>query len=332
MAEIEVVSDREAYEEFISDNSGDVPLYAYPWWLDIVANGAWQPYCLRQAGEVLAVVPLFSPIRKVTLIPPYTQTGGIVYASSLSSTEGRGYYRFMVHRRQLLEAFLEAVPNQRFYKVSFSPEFTDWLPLYWRGYRSSLRYTYRLPLISAEELRAQESRHIHQKIATAEKKGWLYREHIPTEELMNQLSLLYQRKKLPTERLPLLRRLVDLSMRHNSGLVAGVYTGEGELLSAAFVPYVGGKGYLIATAMNPAVRAPESGGYLIHNILLTLMERGVRLFDFEGSMLQGVEFVFRSFGAVQTPLIELSKGNLNWWQRWQLKRYYSRSLSRGENG
>ena len=78
----------------------------------------------------------------------------------------------------------------------------------------------------------------------------------------------------------------------------------------AFIAWQESSAYYLAGGGDPELRA--SGA---HSLILW---EGIRftaqytdLFDFEGSMIPGVERFFREFGAIQTPFFTITKGNLS---------------------
>ena len=76
--------------------------------------------------------------------------------------------------------------------------------------------------------------------------------------------------------------------------------------------------WYLAGGGDPALR--ESGA---HSLVLWEAIQAVRShtnqFDFEGSMLPGVERFFREFGALQTPYYAITKGKLSLLHRAWLK-------------
>lgn len=85
MEKVTIVTSRTEYETFVAEQAETVPLYYHPWWLDAVTGGAkeWQPWCaLSDDGRVLAVFPLYTPVRGVAISPPYTQVGGIYFSKT----------------------------------------------------------------------------------------------------------------------------------------------------------------------------------------------------------------------------------------------------------
>lgn len=322
----EVVLDRKRYEEFVSENPQTTSLYYMPWWLDaMVGKEGWKPYTISSSAT-WAVIPVFQPVGNLVITPPYSQSGGIVYHSSLSGRY-RNDHKVFVKRRQLLESFLESHSDKRFFRLPFSSDFSDWLPFYWRGYSSSVRYTYQLSLCEERELLRRESSHIRQKVVTAEKNGWVYSEEIASQEFFKHLKDLYKRRNISLLLLPSLERGVTESLALQQGFIAGITSADGVLLASAFVALSCETAYLIATAAHPEVKDSSPTAYLLHRVLLSLYERGVLLFDFEGSMIKGVEFLFRSFSSTQIPFIEVSKGNMSIAQKVRLRHYYLRANS-----
>lgn len=326
MPDIEVILDRKRYEEFVLENIETTSLYYTPWWLDaMVGQANWSPYVIT-SSTTEAIIPLFEPVPNWIIAPPYCQSGGIAYCSSLCG-DNRNNRKALVRRRQLLESFLESYSDKRFFKLPFSTDFSDWLPFYWRGYSSSVRYTYQLSLCGEKELLSRESSHIRQKVAIAIKRGWSYSEEVAPQDFFELLKVLYEKRKIATNLIPSLERGVSQALLLQKGFVAGVTSAEGQLLATAFIVYSGGVGYLIATATHTCVVDSAPTAYLLHRVLLSLYAQGFTTFDFEGSMLKGVEFLFRSFSPQQVPLIEISKGKMSIAQRIRLRCYYSKANS-----
>ncbi len=323
MPALEVVLDRKRYEEFVWENPQTTSLYYMPWWLDaMVGDSGWKPYVIADAST-WAVVPLFEPIDNLIIPPPYTQSGGIVYHSSLTA-EARRNHKVFVKRRTLLELFLESHREKRFFRMPLSSDVSDWLPFYWRDYSSSIRYTYQLATCSEDELYRKESSHIRQKVTNGKNENWSYSENISIDDFSVHLRALYKKRSLPIHYLPFLERGVSAATNRGNGFIAGIFSPSGVLLASAFVAHTSHTAYLIATATHPSNSDSAPSAYLLHKIIPSLYDKGITTLDFEGSMIKGVEFFFRSFGAEQVPIIQVSKGGMNIFQRLRLKQYYLR--------
>ena len=69
--------------------------------------------------------------------------------------------------------------------------------------------------------------------------------------------------------------------------------------------------YDLISTLDPDYRASGASSMLVYEMIKFLSGEGVKVFDFEGSMIPGVEESFRHFGAKQTPyfLIWKNYGN-----------------------
>ena len=328
MEKVTIVTSRTEYETFVAEQAETVPLYYHPWWLDAVTGGAkeWQPWCaLSDDGRVLAVFPLYTPVRGVALSPPYTQVGGIYFSPGGEGGEGspQSQHGIFGQRRKITMAFVEAMPQFKYFEVPFPTSFTDWLPYYWQGYSSFVRYSYarRLPE-DEKDLLASENRDIRHKISLAKQLGYQYQEASTPEDLLRLSCTLYRKKGLARHFLSTLEHTVDVAMSRGQGLLPTIYSKEGDLLAAGFTPYEGSTGYLIASASVGGKEHKAAPAYLIHSTMLALARCHLTHFDFEGSMLQGVEAVFRSFYGEQYPFYRISKGSLSLVQRLRLAYHY----------
>ncbi|MCD7850930.1 MAG: hypothetical protein LUH63_15070 [Parabacteroides sp.] len=88
--------------------------------------------------------------------------------------------------------------------------------------------------------------------------------------------------------------------------------------AAVFIVWQESSAWYLAGGGDPALR--ESGA---HSLILWECIRYVSqftdVFDFEGSMIPGVERFFREFGAIQTPFFTITKGKLSLLNRVYLK-------------
>ncbi len=324
MKDYRVENSRSLYDAFL-EKKESYPIYFLSWWQDAaVGEHAWKAYCLLYKEQVWAVFPLFTPSSRIACLSPYSQMGGILYADCLEKKKENS--KVFLHRRRLLNAFLDHLGSQRLYKFAFTSGFSDFLPLHWRSYSSSFRCTYRLPIVSKDELERRMSRRLREKVRAGSKKGWSYSANIAKSDLLSFIRHLYHTQSVPVQFLNPLATLIDASLQREEAFLSGVYDAEGSLLSVAFITYHKGRGYLIANALNPEKSTPEGMAFLLYHSLLDLQARGVKEFDFEGSMLKGVERFFRLMGGEQVAFLEVSKGKLSLWDRMLIRRYYRKRI------
>ncbi|MDO4757621.1 MAG: GNAT family N-acetyltransferase [Parabacteroides sp.] len=108
----------------------------------------------------------------------------------------------------------------------------------------------------------------------------------------------------------LLTQLIQCCKERNQGELWGGYDEKGQLHAAVFIVWQNQTAWYLAGGGNPQLR--ESGAHsLVLWECIHYVSSFVDTFDFEGSMIPGVERFFREFGAIQTPYFTITKGKLS---------------------
>lgn len=297
----------------------NIPIFIRDWWLDITCgNENWDVLLIEEKGKILATLPFYTPHKGIISMPPFTQHMGPWFPSVTDDTK----YTTLLGKRQVVcKQFIEQLHIYPHFLQNFSYRITDWLPFYWAGYQQSTRYTYLLENIRNHELLLENmSPNIRRNITKATNKFQItIKKGIPVDEFLHVQSMTFKRQHLSLkDNRNQLKELIETSRKRNQGELWGGYDTEGRLHAAAFIVWQDSSAYYLAGGGNPDLR--ESGA---HSLILWECIRYVSqytdLFDFEGSMLPGVERFFREFGAKQTPYFTITKGNLSLLYRAWLK-------------
>jgi hypothetical protein len=286
-----------------------IPVFSRDWWLDIVCGkDKWEVLLVEEKERIPAVMPLYLPVPNLVSMPAYTQTMGPWFAVEAEDTK----YTTALGKRQIIcKAFTEELKKHSSFLQNFSYHITDWLPFYWEGYKQTTRYTYLLKNIRKHELLLSNmSVNIRRNLTKAkDKEGIVVQKGIPVADFMriHAQTFARQKKEVTSTSAETLRRLIVACRERKQGDIWGGYDREGKLHAAAFIVWQESSAYYLAGGGDPAVR--DSGA---HSLVLWEAIRYVSqytdLFDFEGSMLPGVERFFREFGGIQTPFFTISKG------------------------
>lgn len=278
----------------------------------------WEVLIIEMNGQVKAAMPLYRPVNGVISMPPFTQTMGPWFPPDSADTK---YTTRLGQRQAFCRQLIEQLIPYRVFLQHFHYTFTDWLPFYWAGYTQSTRYTYLLESIHEEGLLwEQMSASMRRNIQKARDKHRLtVRKGIPIDAFLRMQALTFARQGLRLKQdVNALRRLIKVSQERQQGDLWGAYDTAGQLHAAAFVVWQTQSAYYIAGGGDPALR--DSGA---HSLVLWEAIRYVSTFtdrfDFEGSMLPGVERFFREFGARQTPYFAITKGKLSLLDRARIK-------------
>ena len=301
------MTDKERYRELCA-NETSIPVYSRDWWLDCVCgNNKWDVLLYRNKEAIEAAFPFYAPYKKVITMPPFTQTMGIWFNPNF---ENHNYSKELLRKQTVCDRLIELLQEHSYFVQNFHSSFTDWLPFYWKGYHQTTRYSYVLPDIrNIEETgkkRSYDIRHNIEKARTQYKME--INTHLPPDLFLEINAKTYDRQGRKAYHPEILRRLIETAYSRNTGNTWGAFDLSGQLHAAVFVVWQENCAYYIAGGSDATGR--KSGAHLsalweaireISNVSAS--------FDFEGSMIQGVERVFRSFGAVQKPYFMISKGN-----------------------
>ncbi|MDR0700158.1 MAG: GNAT family N-acetyltransferase [Tannerella sp.] len=286
-----------------------IPVFSRDWWLDVVCGENWDALVLEKEGRVYAALPLYIPCRRIIIMPYYTQTMGIWFARESADTK----YSSMLGRRQAVCIyFIGQLRKYRRFFQNFSYEFTDWLPFYWEGYSQTTRYSYVLNgLKDTGKVLANMSEQTRRHIKKAERQSIMVRCGIPEDDFLRIQSLTFRRQnKKNTQSPAVLRRLIDAARKRGQGDIFGGYDNDGNLHAVAFVVWQNSSAYYIAGGGDPAFRSSGAHSLVLWEAI-KYVSQYTDVFDFEGSMISGVEHFFREFGAIQTPYFTITRGKLS---------------------
>lgn len=303
--------ERDAYRLLSEENS--LPLYGQLYWLEaaVGASGrAWRFFVLQKGEELLALAACFTPIEGVWILPPCCQSGTIYFVAGESSFQDR---------RRAMELLAQEMRCAHFVRITLPEVSKDALPFYWQGYDLKLRYNYRLALPSEETTYdSMVSRIVKRKANQSMQSGCRVAFDVPFAELEPFFGAFYRKKGIAPIFFQAMCRCALESERRGSGMTAVMRDASDKLLAAYFIPICGQVGYSMATATVEG--NPFANTALLYYSIKELIQRGGKEFDFEGSMLEGVEPIFRSLGGEQHLLVSLEKGHLSWRERFLLKR------------
>ncbi|MDR1203694.1 MAG: GNAT family N-acetyltransferase [Tannerellaceae bacterium] len=283
-----------------------IPLFSRDWWLDTACGeDKWDVLVAEEKGNILAAMPLYIPHPKIVSMPPYTQTMGVWF---VKETEDTKYTTSLGKRQAVCKTFTEALKRYPSFLQNFHYKITDWLPFYWEGYKQTTRYTYLLQHIREPDyVWDNMSPNIRRNISKARDKFQIeVKQDIPLDDFLRVYALSFKRQQRQPPHVDTLKRLITKCRERGQGSLWGGYDREGQLHAVAFLVWQEGSAYYLAGGGDPAFR--ESGA---HSLVLWEgikdVSRYTSIFDFEGSMIAGVERFFREFGAIQTPFFTITK-------------------------
>ena len=296
-----------------------IPVFSRDWWLDAACGeNNWDVFLIREKDKIQATLPYYLLRTHIISMPAYTQTMGIWFAPHSDDTKRISAQE---RRQSLCKQIIAQLKPFKSFLQNFHYDFTDWLPFYWQGYSQTTRYTYLLKeLKNPDRLLENMSQHTRRNMKKAKEQFQItVKQGIPVDDFLHILSQTFERQQKKNKQdINALHRLIEVCRERNQGELWGGYDPQGRLHAAVFVVWQKQSAWYIAGGGDPALR--HSGA---HSLVLWEAIQYVAgftdIFDFEGSMMPGVERFFREFGGIQTPYFTIQKGKPNLFDRIMVK-------------
>ncbi len=289
-----------------------LPLFFYPWWLDAVCGPeGWGVVLVKNAnGAVEGVLPYHQyrrwgrPWIGMPMLTPYLGPL-LLYPKKISAPQ-----RYAFEKR-VMQDLIDQLPSFFYFQQNWTPRIDNWLPFFWKGFQQTTYYTYLFPdLGQPDKLFSRFKSATRNHIRVAARKYRISEQGSLADFFsLNEQTFQAQRKSVPYsfEFLKKIDELLQprswcrlyLAVADTDRCEAGIYVVRDRHVA-----------YLLASGRHPD---SHSGAVplLIWQALQDLSGE-VRQFDFEGSILPGVETFFRSFGAQLTPYYQVRKGKYRW--------------------
>lgn len=300
--------DIELYRDFC--RRVDVPLFANDYWLDAVCPGKWDVFLVRKGDRVVAALPYYEVRHfgfRFMLQPLLTQfLGPQIDYSGIKDDE----YSRRSFFRECVENILDMIEKKNFAycQISMHRSVTDWLPFCWRGFRSSLRYTYLIDDISCHEKVAaayHASKRAHLKRAA--KNGLLTSYDLTLEEFYAFHKKYVEAKgEHLSYSFSVLSEIYRVMSGRGQCRIIGVCGENGELHSAVFVVWDSRSAYQLMSCTDSAYRS-SGGSTLAVDEAVRFCSGKTECYDFEGSMIHNVESSYSKYGTSQKPYIYLER-------------------------
>jgi hypothetical protein len=285
-------------------------LFETSFWLDLVAPGCWRVAEVRTGGELFARLPYVLGKnrfgRLAVEMPPLTP-----FLGPSMSSPGEKYVTRLSRNHDLLQKLIDQIPSVDSFHQRLHPSLTNWLPFHWSGYQQTTRYTYRVrhsPSHGETELWDQVDRSVRTDVRKAMNAlTVVFEDDIDVFVQLHHQVFSRQGLRAPHSA-ELLRTVDSACSARQCRTIAVARDRDGRAHAAAFFVWDAGTVYYLLGGSDPELRSSGATTLLLWNGLL-LAGRMARDFDFEGSMSQRLERLFRAFGAEQTPYFEINKQN-----------------------
>lgn len=296
-----------AWDMFV-DSSPQGCVLCKSWWLDAVSPGRWAVLAVL-AGDVIVGGFPHVLTRKfgwdAIVMPPLTQTLGVLLPPP---DPGAKYESQLGREMEILKVLVAAIPICATFSTRCHHSLSNWLPFYWAGYRQTTRYTYVLDdLSSTDRLMEAMSPKTRNIIRKARQDGIAVTESDDVGLLLELVGMTFaaQGMKLPWPE-ETVRGLCKACFNNRAGVMFVARDGAGRAHSVLFAVYDSHGMYNLLQGRDRQ-HGHLGAGMLTQWTSIEYASRVTRQYDFEGSMIEGVEHMYRSFGARQKPYMAISR-------------------------
>ncbi|MBR4791752.1 MAG: GNAT family N-acetyltransferase [Treponema sp.] len=276
-------------------------LFEQPWWLDIVAPHSWNEILVKDDAEnVIGRMPYVFD-NKTVYIPKLTQNIGIWISPEFKNDYGK--------QKQIInEIFLQLEKYQKI-EIALNPNNEYVLPFRWLGFSIVPSFTYRIEDLSNTELLYQNFNKTAKKNIKSANNKVTINNKTNINHLLDMLDKTFevQKRKNPMDK-ELVKRIVETCDSNGNGFYSEAVDKEGNIHSCAYFVYDDQVCYYLLGATDSAFRSSGAQSLVIWDGIQFAATHS-KIFDFEGSMVEGIENFFRQFGGKCIPYYRIRKGS-----------------------
>ena len=290
---------KQQYQSYIEDQ--DLAMFYHPWFLNAVTeSGQWDVSTVSHEDQIIAVWPYFEKKKygfSYLTTPPLTAYLGPWYELPVDLVKEASILKY---HKKILHGLAEGLPRTQLKDTRWSPEMKQWMPLVWKGYEQSTRYTFRLDLSKTEQELWSSITDVQRN--AIKKARSLYKseqtESIETYNVLNDAS--YKRQKMKTPYSKAFFYKLDQVLQQKKAREIWITTGAKGPEAGVYIAYDKKVAYLMATGRLDHAKA-GAVSMALWEAIVSAKKKGCLVFDFEGSMIEGIASFFRSFGGTLTP-------------------------------
>lgn len=229
-------------------------------------------------------------------------------------------------RYKLSTLLIVELKKYKTFDYFFHPKFLNWIPFYWNGFAQETRYTYQTDLTKSSDLIYSS---FHEKLRNDIKNAVNNDIKVVTNPNINLFystinkTFLRQGSKAPFSKEKLINFIKKMNV-HSSFMSFAAVDNDDNIIAVCGYVFSQNTSYLILNGIDIDKNTRGANALMIFESMKLLKEKGITIFDFEGSMLPGVEQFYRRFGAELVPYMRIWNDNFINYSKSKLKRIYKK--------
>lgn len=290
----------------------NIPIFSSPWWLDSVCGeDSWDVILVKDSNNVIkASFPFY--IQNTLLgnritMPVLTQKLGtyILYDyDDLSITKKIGY------ENEINQVIIDALPKVGSINISFNQDNKNWLQYFWNGFMQKTNYSYKIHDIKNKETINNLYKNIkkYKKYDINKlKEFFIFKYDLSFDAFYkyfeNAINDRYDSVSIPKDKL---RNLVFSIKENKQGDIFYVTDRSDNICATSLTVWDNDSAYYLMSMRDSKNKTTGSTEFMVYNII-EYVSMFANSFDFEGSMMKGVEKSYRYYGSNMTEYYNISK-------------------------
>lgn len=282
-------------------------IFEQPWWLKAVAGEYWDEITVWENDSLIGRLPVcYSKSNKKIEMPFLTQTCGIWIKvdSELSFNEQSNEIK------KIVDNILAQIPDNVSIKIALDSSFKYFLPFCWKGFSIRPRISYRIEdLTDLDAIYQKFSKNIKRDIKSAKKKLTLL-ENCSIDTLMDIMNKTFsdQGRSYPVP-YQVIKNVVTESEKHHAGKMFCAADSEGNVHACAYFVYDQNVFYYLIGGKDSKYKNSNAQTLILWEAIKYASSVS-KIFDFEGSMVEGIETFFKRFGGLPVVYYEIQRQSL----------------------
>ena len=289
----------------------DLPLFFYDWWLDAVCGPEnWDVVFAThpKSGEISGFLPFFEK-RAAGIFSGITMPPLTMFLGPWLTKKGNSDYRNIQIQKEVISELIDQIPKFDYFVQYCHYDFQFWLPFYWRGFRQSTAYSYVIEDINdLENVWSKIQGNRKGDIRKAQSKfGVSVTTEDNTDRLFELTEMTFRRQSISSHlSRELIDRVFDTCRSRDRCKIMTAVDREGRAHASVLIVWDKARAYYLLGGSDPKWRNSGALSAVIWEAIQQCSGT-VSSFDFEGSMIEPIEFFFRGFGGVPMPYYRISK-------------------------
>lgn len=278
-------------------------IFQRDWWLEALAPGEWRTLEVKQGGRTVASMPIVCRNQygaRIVNSPPLAFTLGPWLAPLDCKASKR-----TAQENEWLMGLIDQLPAFDYFCQNWHWSMTNVLPFHWRGFQSSVRYTYVIEeLHDFGEVWNNFKGSVRTDIRKAQKQLEIQTD-LDVRILYRLVEQSFARwRKAPAYSLECLARLDKACRANDAGRGFFAVDASGKVHAALYLVWDDLSAHYLISGADSEQRSSGAVSLLLCEAIQFASQR-TRSFDFQGCMTESFEYFKRNFGGTLKPLVQV---------------------------